>query len=91
MTRATEDILDQLHLVTAEALLEEIRKYKAGEVLDEDGNPVPLPAALVTAAIKFLKDNGVDRPLKQGDAVDLLSEELPDLPDNVTPFRKTYG
>lgn len=87
MTRATDDILDALHGMTAEAFLSEIRKYKAGEVLDSDGRPIPVPAALLTSAAKFLKDNGVDRPIRPGDAVDTLADELPDL-DNVIPMRR---
>ncbi len=87
MTRATDDLLDALHGITAEAFLSEIRKYKNGEVLDGDGKPLPVPAALLTSASKFLKDNGVDRPVRPGDAVDELADELPEFSDNVIPLR----
>jgi hypothetical protein len=87
VTRATDDLLDALHGMTAEAFLGEIKKYRAGEVLDKDGNVLPVPAALLTSAAKFLKDNGVDRPVRPGDAVDQLADELPDF-DNVIPMRR---
>lgn len=84
---ASEDLMHDLHSLTAEAFLAEIRRYRNGEVLDRDGSPLPVPAALLTSASKFLKDNGVDRPIKPGDAADLLADEMPDLPDNVSAFR----
>jgi hypothetical protein len=86
--RATDDLMDALHGLTAEAFLEQIRKYKAGEIKDEDGNALPVPAALLTSAAKFLKDNGVDRPVRPGDAVDKLADELPEFADNVVPLRR---
>lgn len=87
MSRATDDLLDALHGMTAEAFLEEIRRYRRGEILDGDGKPLPVPAALLTSAAKFLKDNGVDRPVRPGDAVDTLADELPEL-ENVIPIRR---
>lgn len=59
MSRAKDDLMDQLHLITAETLADIIRN--GVEVLDKEGNVVrqPAPAAYIAAAIKFLKDNGV--------------------------------
>lgn len=74
MSRASNDILDQLHGIQAEALLSEIRRCQS------EGEPVP--PALFAQVNKFLKDNGVDRALTVGDPTDLLSEELPEF-DNV--------
>jgi len=87
VSRATDDLLDTLHAVTGEAFLKEIQRYRNGEVLDSDGSPLPVPAALLTSAAKFLKDNGVDRPVRPGDAIDKLATELPNL-DNVVPMRR---
>lgn len=84
---AGEDLFHDLHLLTAESFLAEIQRYRSGEITDKDGNPLPVPAALLTSAAKFLKDNGVDRPAKAADPMDLLNEELPDLPHNVAAFR----
>lgn len=68
--RATDDLLDALHGVQAEALLGELRRYQEAEE--------PIPPALFAQINKFLKDNGVDRAIQAGDPTDLLSEELPD-------------
>lgn len=69
MTRATDGLLDQLHGMQAEALLEELKRCLAmGE---------GVPPALFAQINKFLKDNGVDRAVQPGDATDLLAEELP--------------
>lgn len=59
MSRAKDDLMDQLHLITAETLADIIRN--GVEVLDKEGNVVrqPAPAAYIAAAIKFLKDNGI--------------------------------
>lgn len=79
-TRATEALLDQLHGMTAEAFLSEIRKYMNGEmkVVDKDGvaHTLAISPALLAQAAKFLKDNGVDRPRRPGNATDKLAGEL---------------
>lgn len=57
---ANEDILGQLHELTAASL---ISKLKGIAVLDETGNPtgevLPCSAADIQAAAKFLKDNNI--------------------------------
>jgi CTP:molybdopterin cytidylyltransferase MocA len=78
MSRATEDLLDMLHGSVANSFLEEIKAFKAGNYLDKDGNPLPIPAALLAQAAKFLKDNGVDRAIRAGGTEDLLAAELDD-------------
>ena len=78
MSRATEDTLDSLHAITAETYLDTLRKYRAGEILDDDGNPIPTPAAFLASAARFLKDNGIDRAIRPGDPLDLLSDEMPE-------------
>lgn len=77
MTRATDDLLDMLHGTVAQSLLDEIKAYKNGEKKDGD-KIIPLPASLVAQAIKFLKDNGVDKAVRPGDPEDFLSKELDD-------------
>jgi hypothetical protein len=59
MSRAKDDMMDTLHLITAETLSTIIREGIT--VLDSEGNQVkqPAPAAYIAAAIKFLKDNGI--------------------------------
>ena len=74
MTRASEELLDELHGLQAETLLAEIKRLKAsGEAI---------PPALFAQVNKFLKDNGVDRAVQPGDPTDLLGEEMPEF-DNV--------
>ena len=71
MSRATDDLMDRLHEMTAQSFLEEIERIKQmGE---------GIPPALLTAAAKFLKDNGVDRPQQDGNSVDELASKLPSL------------
>ena len=68
-TRASEDLLNELHDLQARSLLEEVKRLKAaGE---------PIPPALFAQVNKFLKDNGVDRAVTPGDPTDLLEEEMP--------------
>lgn len=87
-SRATEALLDQLHGLTAEMFIEEIKKYRNGEmkVVDKDGvaHTIAISPALLAQAAKFLKDNGVDRPRRPGNATDRLAGELED-------FEKEFG
>lgn len=69
MSRATEDLLDQLHALQAKSLLAALRKC------EEEGEYSP---ALLAQINKFLKDNGVDRAVIPGDATDMLDDELPE-------------
>jgi hypothetical protein len=75
MSRATEDLLDELHGAQAKELLAQIKKYK------DSGDGI-VPPALFAQVNKFLKDNGVDRAASPGDDIDLLADEVPDF-DNV--------
>lgn len=65
MSRASEDLFDQLHKLTVETLQSEIKKYT-------DANEA-VPPALLAQAIKLLKDNGIDSP----ERVKNLHDELP--------------
>ena len=77
MSRATEDLLDGLHGITAQTYADEIQRYKDGLMKDADGNPLPIPVALLTSAAKFLKDNGIEAiPTNNSTLVQLL-EEMP--------------
>lgn len=76
--RASEELLDMLHGMQAEALMAEIQRCKR---LGEG-----IPPALFAQVNKFLKDNGVDRAITPGDSTDLLADELPEFEDNVVPL-----
>lgn len=62
--RASEDLLGELHLATAQHLL---AKIKSGEA----------SPAEVSAAIKFLKDNNIEAVVQPGDTMDKLYKALP--------------
>lgn len=73
-TRASEDLLNELHDLQARSLLDEVRRCK------ESGNGIP--PALFAQVNKFLKDNGIDRAVTPGDPTSALEEEAP-MFDNV--------
>lgn len=75
MSRATDDLLDQLHALQADSLLAALKKSKDSE----EG----IPPALFAQVNKFLKDNAVDRPHTPGDTLDQLADEIPEFGDNV--------
>lgn len=71
MSRATEQQLGELHGLVATTFAAEIEGYrKRGE---------PIPPSLLAAALKFLKDNGIDAPARSNKAVDQLATELEEL------------
>lgn len=68
-----KDILEELHNAVAQDLLS---KVKSGEA----------SAAELSAAIKFLKDNGIEALPVEGSPLGNLVDSLP---FNVEPLRKT--
>lgn len=84
MSRATNETADRLHGLTFELLIRELRYYAEDPGVDEDGKPLPrrvIPPALLAQAIKLLKDNGVDSPVRAKQLEDALAAHLPDLED----------
>lgn len=78
MSRATETALDALHAEIADGYAAEIKKYRDGVYLDKEERPMPIPAALLAGAARFLKDNRIDAPEDdEPDPEDLLADELP--------------
>ena len=79
--RATADDVDALHALQAATLMSEVKRYT--ERVDEDGkpDPIPVPPALLAQINKFLKDNGVDSPVRATDLKDNLKDRLPTLED----------
>lgn len=67
MSRALEEVLDQLHAELAKTLLEGL-KASPGE---EKTPPSP---QFLSQVIKFLKDNGVDTPAKAQRVTDLVDQ-----------------
>lgn len=68
MSRATEDLMAQLHGMTVEAMVKALKKAN-------DANEVPSPQLLAQVR-QMLKDNGIDAPAKVGGEVDDLAKEL---------------
>lgn len=61
--RASSDTLDGLHALLAEAQAEALARNLERSRLPKDNKDYePLDTKLVSAAAKFLKDNGVDAP-----------------------------
>lgn len=77
MSKATEAILDSLHCLLADTLIQQIKVYT--EAVDADGRPAPqaIPPALLAQCIKFLKDNGIDSPARGKSVNEALPPDLP--------------
>lgn len=89
--KATDSQFGDLHQLVAESLIEQINAWKAGRLVQLDGEKYTkvFPPALLAQAIKFLKDNGIDQPARTGNKVDTLKNVLPDFSDdgdNILPF-----
>jgi hypothetical protein len=74
--RGTDTALDSLHGLVAMTLTEQINAYRDGLVRDGEGNKLPIPAALLAQALKFLSDNGIDAPAALP-KLDALKRALP--------------
>lgn len=81
MSRATTDLADMLHGVACQTLLDEIDRYRNAKDADGKPCPQPVPPQLLAQVLKFLKDNGIDSPVRAGKVVDALDGVLPDLED----------
>ena len=73
MSRATDDLMDALHGALAQTYIDQL---KAALASGEGISP-----ALLTSAAKFLKDNGIDRPARDGNQIDELADLLPEIAD----------
>ena len=67
-SKASEDLLASLHNAVAEDLL---KKVTSGEATAQE----------LSAAIKFLKDNGIEAVKEPGEALDKLTQVLPSFED----------
>ncbi|WNH52419.1 hypothetical protein [Stenotrophomonas oahuensis] len=70
MARASEEAADALHALTFQIVQEEIEGYR------DRGEPVP--PALLAQAIKLLKDNDINSPVRARKVADELAPHLPD-------------
>lgn len=85
MNKADEKSLAGLHGKLAEVLKEALEQ----DYLDEAGNKLPPPAAILNVARQFLKDNKIEAVAAEGSPL----HNLADLPvfedDNVVPLYKS--
>lgn len=85
MNKADEKELAGLHGELARVLKDAIVK----EYVDEAGNPVPPPAAILNVARQFLKDNKIEAVAAEGSPLHNLAD-LPVFEDeNIVPIRKS--
>ena len=92
MSRGTNEQFDELHSLTLTMLLVMMKKASKGLLVDDDNVATLPPPALMAQAIKFLKENGIDKPAANTNKTDTLAEEMPDLDDlergTVVPFAR---
>lgn len=70
MSRATDDIFDDLHRLTAETMKFHLEEFKKRKELP--------PPAFLAQVEKFLKANGIDSPARAQDVDDALAPHMPD-------------
>lgn len=86
MAAASRERLSDLHDLLAEALIEQITAARENRLVEvktfqgEETYVKVLPAALVTAAIKFLKDNGIEAVADKNPKLKELQAKLYSLP-----------
>jgi hypothetical protein len=81
--RGSETEFEQLHARTVRILNKMLEAAEVGMLSlgkDEEGRQIigMPPPALLSQAIKFLKDNSIDRPAASGKRKDTLKEKMPD-------------
>lgn len=92
--KATSDLMDMLHSLTAETLAGIIRD--GIPVFDSEGKEVgrnPAPASYIAAAIKFLKDNDVTADPGAGrfNPLEDALKDLPTLDDGEDDYGRPYN
>lgn len=79
-SKATLDMMDMLHALTAEKLADIIQNgLPVFNAEGEEVDRMPAPASYISAAIKFLKDNDITAD-PSADRFDALEDALTDLP-----------
>lgn len=94
-SKATIDMMDTLHLLTAQQLADIIQNgipiynKETGEEVARE----PAPASYIAAAIKFLKDNDItaDAGSKRFDPLADALKDLPTLDDGEEDFGRPYN
>lgn len=92
--KATSDLMDTLHALTAETLADVIRN--GIEVVDKntgETSRITAPASYIAAAIKFLKDNDVTADPTSGryDHLKDAVSKLPTFDDGEDDYGRPYN
>ena len=80
-SRATDELVDRIHGMTAELLIEQLNLYRLHVDADGKPDPQPVPPQLIAQVLKFLKDNGIDQPARARAVQDALKGRLPSFDD----------
>jgi hypothetical protein len=92
MSRGTNEQFDELHGLTLTILTTTLKAAARGMLVDEEGQVTMIPPALLAQAIKFLKENGIDKPAAPTKKTDTLKDAMPDFDEleggNVVPIRR---
>jgi hypothetical protein len=92
MSRGSSTQFDSLHGLVARLLTEELHRAAHAKECAECGQRPGISPALLEKAIKFLKDNGIDSPVREGGRIDTLKKAMPDFDEleraNVVPLQR---
>ena len=97
MSRGSTEEFDALHQRTLRILNKMLEAAEAGMLCigtNDEGKPLigMPPPALLAQAIKFLKENGIDKPASDVKRTDSLKSKMPDFDElergNVVSLRK---
>lgn len=77
MSKASKKQLEELHAAVAKALADGISQ----QWTDDDGKPIPPPAAVLNVARQFLKDNHIEGPATAGTPLGTIAAKLPAFDD----------
>jgi hypothetical protein len=92
MSRGTSAEFDELHGLTLRILKRMLAAAEQEMLVDEEGLVTMPPPALLAQAIKFLKENGIDKPDSPVNRTDTLKDSMPDFDQieggNVLAFKK---
>lgn len=90
--KATMDLMDQLHLLTAEKFAQILKEGVAVQGADGEVKYVDPSPAYISAAVKFLKDNDITVDLGSGrmDPLEEALEGIPDIDEHADPEQFAY-
>lgn len=76
-SRATDAVFDELHGFLTEAMIADLKRYRASDA--------GIPPAFLAQVIKWLATNGIDSPARAKKVLDTLKDSLPNFDDHDSP------